>query len=96
MIDYDKIKEFNNYLVKELSEKIIEYRYDAKRRAEIVVLYIEDKTIFVTVLEEFFKDNQANEIKTKLQEFRLKEFIRHGRSKRITVTKFGLELEDYK
>ncbi len=96
MIDYNRIKAFHNYLRSEFSGKEIEYKYDAERRAEIVILNISDYSICVTVLEEFFDDNEVQEISRKLEKLRLKESIRHGRSKRITVTKFGLELEDYK
>ena len=92
----EKIKEVQNYLDSEFSGKTLGYQYDKERKAQIIMLDIENYTVFVTVLEEFFEDNKADEINKKLKEFRLKEFIRHGRSKRITVTKFGLEFEDYK
>ena len=95
MIPDKKIKEVQNYLNSEFSGKILGYQYDSDRKTHIIMLSIEDFTVYVTVLEEFFEDNKVQDIRKKLKEFRLKEFIRHGRSKRITVTKFGLKLEDY-
>ena len=95
MIPDEKIKEVQSYLDSEFIGQTLGYQYDSDRKAQVIMLSIEDFTVYVTVLEEFFEDNKVEEIHKKLKEFRLKEFIRHGRSKRITVTKFGLKLEDY-
>ncbi len=95
MIQQEKIKEVHNYLGSDIRGKALGYQYDADRKAQIIILNIESFTVFVTVLDEFFEDHKGAEIKKKLQEFRLKEFIQHGWSKRITVTKFGLKLEDF-
>ena len=95
MIHHEKIKEVQNYLEIDLSEKTPRYKYDAKQKAAIFTVRIEDNMVFATVLDEFFADSTVDEIKKKLQDFRLLEFIRHGRSKQITVTKFGLKLEDF-
>ena len=94
MIHHEKIKEVQDFLEGELSGKLADFNYDAGQKAAVFTLRIEEYRVFVTVDDDFFADNKVDEIKKKLQEFRLKEFIRHGRSKRITVTRFGLELED--
>lgn len=94
MMHHDKIKEFNKYLADEFSEKMLEYQYDINRGAAVFTLHSEQKQVSITVPGQFFEENKVGEIEKKLQDFRLKEFIRHGRSKQITVTKFGLKLED--
>lgn len=95
MIPREKIKKVQKYLQKDLSGKMLGCEYDAGHRAEIFTLSINDHTVTVSVPEEFFNDNKVEEIKKTLKHFRLLELVRHGWSKRITVTKFGLKLEDY-
>jgi len=95
MIHHDKIKKILDYLKSEFPDQGVEYKYDDDRKAEIFTPHIEDHTVIITVLEEFFNDNNADEIKKKLKDFRLIEFTRHGWTKQIVVTKFGLMLEDY-
>lgn len=95
MIHHEKIKKVLDFLKDEFPEQAVEYKFDPKRKAEIFTLPIEDYTVIMTVPEEFFNDNEVDAIKKKLKDFRLIEFIRYGWSKRITVTKFGLTLEDY-
>ena len=95
MIHHEKIKKVLDYLKDEFSEQAVEYKFDTKRKVQIFTLSIEDYTVIITIPDEFFNDNDVDEIKKKLKDFRMIEFIRHGWSKRITVTKFGLTLEDY-
>ena len=95
MIHSEKIKEFHNYLNNDFFGEMRGDKYDAKRKAEVFELLINDNTVTIRVLDEFFNDNEVDELKKKLKDFRLNEFIRHGWSKRITVTKFGIKLEDY-
>ena len=95
MIHSEKIKEFQNYLNNDFSGKTLGEKYDAKHKAEVFELLIDDNTVVIRVLNEFFNDNEVNEFKKKLKDFRLNEFIRQGWSKQITVTKFGIILEDY-
>ncbi len=95
MIHHEKIKAVSHYLESEFSKNTLGFKSEADRGAQSIILSIEDATVYVTVLDEFLEDNKVDDIKKKLQAFRLKEFIRHGWSKRITVTRFGLKLEDF-
>jgi hypothetical protein len=96
MIPREKINKVRNYLKKDISAKAFGCEYDPGRKAQTYTLPTNDHTITVRVLEEFFNANEVNEIKTKLKDFRLLEFVRHGRTRQITVTRFGLRLEDFK
>ena len=58
MIHSEKIKEFHNYLNSDFSGKKLGDKYDADRKTVIFTLRIEDYTVFVTGLEEFFDDNK--------------------------------------
>lgn len=95
MIPRNKVKKVRNYLQKDFSGNPCGYEYDAGSKAEIFTLPTNDHTITVSVLEEFFNDNEVEGIKKKLKDFRLLEFVRHGWSRQITVTRFGLKLENY-
>lgn len=94
MIHHEKVKQVRNYLESDPAVKPFGSGYDAGRKAEIFTLQLDDNTVTISVPEAFFIDIKVDEIKKKLQDFRLLEFIRYGRSKQITVTRFGLKLED--
>lgn len=94
MIDYGKLAVAREYLRESFKGCEVWDHYEFDRHAQRFVVRCQGSSHLVTISEEFFSDNDAEEISSLLKSWELAEHLKGtGSSSRIIVTTTGIEQE---
>ena len=87
----DKIQVILDYLTLEFPEGFIEHKYVSSRSADIIFLSLKSHQTQINISNEFLEANNLYNIKSKLIDFLVANFIRKKKPAHITLTNSGLK-----
>lgn len=87
----DKIQAILDYLTVEFTESFIEHKYISSRSANVIFLSLKSYQTQISISNDFLEANNPYNIKAKLIDFMVANFIRKKKPTHIILTNSGIK-----